>query len=373
MTQLPAPLTPADSDLQDFPFMPLHVARLRDSDFAATEDPEACWYAVMLWCASWHQLPAASLPEDDAVLARLCGLGRDVRTFKKHRKGALRGFEKCSDGRLYHPVVAEQAREAWRSKIEQRYRTECARMKKAAQRAGETYAAPTFDDWFAAQGLRPLVPQMSPTCPEGQAGDVPEKNAPRDRDRDRDRDREILIDTNPTQPIVDEHLRASLPEGFEQVVTAAGLRITAKNREREAAIVRDWVGIGLGLEEIVEEIRGFLAEHPGATSTLGRFDRRVRDRAARRACPRPAGEAAHALQPSGRDEFDDAPVIREALLSEFGEQTYASWLRPCGLSRDGDALIVKAQSRVAADWIRNHMIDRLRFASKAKRVEVVAA
>lgn len=113
MNELPDPLTPADCDLQAFPFMPLQVMRLRDSDFAATVDPEACWYAVLLWATSWHQIPAASLPDDDAVLARHCGLGRDVRTFRKHKAGALQGFIKCADGRLYHPVVAEQALASW--------------------------------------------------------------------------------------------------------------------------------------------------------------------------------------------------------------------------------------------------------------------
>ncbi len=107
------PLTPPECDLQDFAFMPLQVARLRDSDLAATESPEACWYAVLLWSAAWHQIPAASLPDDDAVLTRLCGLGRDIKTFRKHKAGALRGFVKCDDGRLYHPVVAEQALSAW--------------------------------------------------------------------------------------------------------------------------------------------------------------------------------------------------------------------------------------------------------------------
>ncbi|MFV3464692.1 DUF1376 domain-containing protein, partial [Mycobacterium tuberculosis] len=109
-----APLTPADADLQDFPFMPLHVARLRDSDLAAESHPEACWYAVLLWSAAWHQLPAGSLPAADAVLARLCGLGRDLKTFRKHRADALRGWVEAADGRLYHPVVAEQVLAAWR-------------------------------------------------------------------------------------------------------------------------------------------------------------------------------------------------------------------------------------------------------------------
>lgn len=120
MTDLPEPLTPSDCDLQGMPFMPLHVTRLRDSDLAAVEKPEACWYAVLLWAASWHQIPAASVPDDDAVLARLVGLGRDVRTFRRNRDGALRGFVKCSDGRLYHPVVAEEAIKAWTGRTEHR-------------------------------------------------------------------------------------------------------------------------------------------------------------------------------------------------------------------------------------------------------------
>ena len=104
-----APLTPADCDLQDFAFMPLHVARLRDSDLAAEATPEACWYAVLLWSASWRQIPAGSLPDNETILARLCGLGRDLKTFRKHRAEAMRGFVLCDDGRLFHPVVAEQA------------------------------------------------------------------------------------------------------------------------------------------------------------------------------------------------------------------------------------------------------------------------
>ena len=51
-SELPSPLTPPDCDLRDFPFMPLDVVRLRDSDLAATESAEAFRSAVLLWCAS---------------------------------------------------------------------------------------------------------------------------------------------------------------------------------------------------------------------------------------------------------------------------------------------------------------------------------
>lgn len=129
------PLTPPDADLQDFAFMPLHVARLRDSDLAAEAAPEACWYAVLLWSAAWHQLPAGSLPANDAVLARLCGLGRDLKTFRKHRGDAMRGWVECSDGRLYHPVVAEQVNASWSEKLA--YRDRKAKRTAIAEKAAE--------------------------------------------------------------------------------------------------------------------------------------------------------------------------------------------------------------------------------------------
>jgi hypothetical protein len=131
MTNLPAPLTPNDCNLQDFAFMPLDVARLRDSDMAAYESPEACWAAVLLWSAAWHQVPAASLPDDDRFLAKAAGYGRVVKEWANVREGALHGWIKCADGRLYHPVVAEKALESWRAKVHHAWKKECDRIRKA--------------------------------------------------------------------------------------------------------------------------------------------------------------------------------------------------------------------------------------------------
>ena len=129
------PLVPAEVDLRNFHYMPLDVVRLRDSDLAGVEDAEVFRAAVLAWCAAWHQVPAASLPDDDAILARLTGYGRDLATWKRVREGgALRGFVRCSDGRLYHRVVAEKALEAWEKKARQSERTKRA-TDAAAERA----------------------------------------------------------------------------------------------------------------------------------------------------------------------------------------------------------------------------------------------
>jgi hypothetical protein len=120
----PEPLTPPDCDLRDFSWMPLDVIRLRDSDLAVIVSGDAFRAAVLLWCASWHQVPAASLPMDDRLLANLAGYGRDMKGWSEVRDDALRGFVECSDGRLYHAVVAEKALEADGQRKAQRARTQ---------------------------------------------------------------------------------------------------------------------------------------------------------------------------------------------------------------------------------------------------------
>jgi hypothetical protein len=117
------PLVPSDTDLRDFHFMPLDVARLMNSDLVAVASGEEFRAAVLLWCKSWHQVPAASLPTDDRMLAHLAGFGRDLESWRAVKGVALRGFILCDDGRLYHPVIAEKAVEAIEAKRKQRDRT----------------------------------------------------------------------------------------------------------------------------------------------------------------------------------------------------------------------------------------------------------
>lgn len=177
------PLVPADVDLRDFEFMPLQVARLRDSDLAIKATGEEFRAAVLLWCASWHQVPAASLPNDDAALARFAGYGRtELDAWRAVREGALRGFVLCDDDRLYHPTVAEKAMESWLSKLQHRFRRECDRLKKAAQRAQSEFVAPTFEDWRAhvertGQDRYEDVPNLSLGHAKGHSKDVHKKSA----------------------------------------------------------------------------------------------------------------------------------------------------------------------------------------------------
>lgn len=168
---LPAPLLPADVDLNGYQFMPLYGHRLFGSEFNA-RCSDAAWRAgVTLWWAAWNQVPAASLPDDDAALCRLADLGRDVKAWRKIRADALHGFVKCSDGRLYHRALAEYAAEAWDRRVRDRAR-------KAAWRAGRN-ADGERDGTRTETGTR-----------TGQGRDVPaDRDSDRDRERDSDRDR----------------------------------------------------------------------------------------------------------------------------------------------------------------------------------------
>ena len=151
------PLVPADVDLRDFGFMPLDIVRLFGSRFHAIAN-DAEWRAgVTLWAKSFHQVPAASIPDDDVELCRLAELGRDMKAWRKVREVALHGWVKCSDGRLYHPIVAEKANEAWARKEAQRERARRGNAARWGSRSSHS------DESEARQG----VAKKSPNDPTG--------------------------------------------------------------------------------------------------------------------------------------------------------------------------------------------------------------
>lgn len=139
---LPAPLVPADVDLRGLEYMPLLGHHLLGSTFHAMCTDEEWRIGVTLWWASWNQVPAASLPDDDVALTRLADLGRDIKTFKRVREKALHGFVKCSDGRLYHRFLSKQALIAWekRSGVMQEKSSELTRKKRERERRSRMFA-----------------------------------------------------------------------------------------------------------------------------------------------------------------------------------------------------------------------------------------
>lgn len=133
MSDLPAPLTPPDCDLRGYEFMPLFGTRLFGSELYSMmlQNPRAGVAALKLWWAAWQQCPAGSLPDDERQLALMADFGGQIRVWQRHAGVALHGFVKCSDGRLYHPLICEAAREAYERRLKERDR-------KRRQRSPET-------------------------------------------------------------------------------------------------------------------------------------------------------------------------------------------------------------------------------------------
>ena len=117
MTDRPDPLSPPECDLRGYEFMPLFGAKLFASEFNAIASDAEFRAAVTLWWAAWLSRPAGSLPNEDRQLAQAAGYGRDVKGWQKVRAMALHGFVECSDGRLYHSVVAHEAVKAYELRI----------------------------------------------------------------------------------------------------------------------------------------------------------------------------------------------------------------------------------------------------------------
>lgn len=173
---LPAPLVPAEVDLRDFQYMELDVRTLRDSRFAAQVTGDAFRAGVLLWCASWHQVPAGSLPDDDVELSNLAGYGRFIKEWRKVRAEALTQFVKCSDGRLYHETVCAKAAAAWNAKLQHHYDRARDRLRKA-NKAREAKQLPpladlTFEQWNSTRMSAGVPPERAEAFQE-----IPAENA----------------------------------------------------------------------------------------------------------------------------------------------------------------------------------------------------
>ncbi len=134
MAELPPPIVSAEVDLRGMEFMPLKGDILFKSTTWLKGSHEARSAALRLWWHSFaHEVPAASLPDDDQLLAEYAGYGEVVKAWLKIKPQAMRGWVKCDDGRLYHKIVAELALEAWKGRVKNREKVRKWREKKAAE------------------------------------------------------------------------------------------------------------------------------------------------------------------------------------------------------------------------------------------------
>jgi hypothetical protein len=267
-------------------------------DLVVLEKPEAVLAAVLLWGASWHQVPAASLPDDDRLLAQLAGYGKVVNAWKKVRAGALRGFVKCSDGRLYHPVVAEKAREMWSDKLQRLHGRFCAAIRKHNERKKDQVDAPTFDVWLKL-GRPDKVADIICSMPEchkdsdemsqGQTVNVTCETASNITEHNRT---ELNTLKPKPKPAVSEstpkpslaQARERPPPGisdpaiaFEYVCRESDWRPSSDTQRQNAiSIIRGWLAWGASVELILDAIALALRRDPSTTKSLKRFESTIK-------------------------------------------------------------------------------------------------
>lgn len=139
----PEPLVPAEVDLRDYDYIPFYGDRLFNSDTWALCDPEQKVAALRLWWRAWHEEPASSLPDNDRLLAERAGYGIAVKAFLAIKENVMRGWISCSDGRLYHPVVAAIALDVWDKKRKKTAENTADRERKRRKRLADIAAETT--------------------------------------------------------------------------------------------------------------------------------------------------------------------------------------------------------------------------------------
>lgn len=106
---LPVPLVPAEVDLRNFTWLPLDATFVNRAAFLLASGDELKAHIALL-CRAWSEVPAASLPSDDRLLAALSCAGT---RWQKVKAAALTGFVLCTDDRYYHVSLSTKAIEAW--------------------------------------------------------------------------------------------------------------------------------------------------------------------------------------------------------------------------------------------------------------------
>ena len=107
LSSIDPPILPG-TDLRCERWFNLDIVSLQNSEFIHTANPAEFMAGFLLWTRSFHQVPAGSLPNNEAVLSKLAGgYNYQSASWKKIRTMALHGWALCSDNRLYHPMVTD--------------------------------------------------------------------------------------------------------------------------------------------------------------------------------------------------------------------------------------------------------------------------
>jgi len=149
-------------DLSEIPCAQIDVSTLLGSDawLLASDSPAIGFALINLMLRSWHQVPAASVPSNDQLLAKYAGLDPD--TWAEVKGTVLRDWIACDDGRLYHPMIAKRAYEAGEARAKHAAFIESQRLK--GKKSGAARAAGT-----ANKSARKAADKSAPTAIEAES------------------------------------------------------------------------------------------------------------------------------------------------------------------------------------------------------------
>ena len=109
----PKPFVSPDTSIDGYESALMDWDRLKSSELWAISTGDEFKAAVSLWGSSYRQSPPGSLPNNERILKKFSEAGDN---WPNVREVALHGFVECSDGRLYHKVIAEDVLKAARNK-----------------------------------------------------------------------------------------------------------------------------------------------------------------------------------------------------------------------------------------------------------------
>lgn len=147
-TARPAPLVPPEVNLRGMQWLPTPLDRFATHPLALQPCAEPFRALVLLIAEAWRQVPAMSLPDNDARLASMAGFGRDIAAWLQVRESVLSDWVLSSDGNFHHPEFSQWGLHSW-NRLEAKERFSEQQRKRAlagARSRGAARAQPKEED-----------------------------------------------------------------------------------------------------------------------------------------------------------------------------------------------------------------------------------
>ncbi|WP_366656596.1 DnaA N-terminal domain-containing protein [Fodinicurvata sp. EGI_FJ10296] len=395
----PDPLLPPEIDLTRLPSMMVNIREIKRSPMMLKVPDRALRAAMALLWSAWEQIPAGTLPTDDAELANLADLGAGPRAttrWLRIKNEALRGWTLCSDGRYHNAMIARWALDAW-ARIggevpgqpgKQRTRAPAATKEAERQRR---YRARKIAEKAAEESTAKAPADVGCDAGDARNGGVTSVTVG-------------SVTRNVTSPLKGKENRKTSPQsppagGGGEMIDSGGGRAGGADGSpdaeapppRKVMLPADWTPSPADWELARERGMSDKAIRAQADQFRdywrSRGDRRVdwsgtwrnRIRDLTRKLDETADETAEAKpvtddRPPGPGAEDPQwQAIAEAFrrLDRRGEGDFRSWLRPLGFQGiDGGTLRLTTDSRFAATKVRQTMADRLRDAALAAGIPI---